>query len=93
MRLYESREKALACLEKIRQRGAALADSVISLGDEKYAVPSASQAGKVWIVDTRRETCACPSYQELNLFHSHDDLPVRCKHIWAVVFWKKGGCQ
>lgn len=91
MRLYKTREAALAGLERVRQRGADLANAVVSLGDGKYATPSTSEPGKTWIVDMHREVCGCPSYRELNQFQDHKRPPIRCKHIWSVVYWKQRG--
>jgi hypothetical protein len=67
------------------QRGLALARekraAIKALVGTKYLVPSASDNGSAYVVDTKIEACSCLDWMKLG---GHD-RPHRCKHLWAVI--------
>jgi transposase len=46
----------------------------------KYLVPSATENAGGYVVDTEAATCSCPD---------HETRAVRCKHLWAVAYFRK----
>jgi hypothetical protein len=91
MRGYKSREIALGKLMERRERGETLAHSVIISPQRQgiYYIPSSSDPRDIYTVDMTQEICNCPDWIHLNtpLNESLGQLS-RCKHIWAVVFYK-----
>lgn len=46
----------------------------------RWLVPSQTNAGSGYVVDAEQHTCSCPD---------HEDRGVRCKHIWAVAYFRQ----
>jgi transposase len=67
-----------------RERGLALAKSKATrfrhIAGGKYLVPSAQDGGAGYVVDTEAGACTCPD---------HEERAVRCKHLWAVEFFRQ----
>jgi transposase len=66
-----------------RARGQALAQSkgkrFRHIVGSKYLVPSAQDGAAGYVVDVEAGQCSCPD---------HEERAVRCKHLWAVEFFR-----
>ena len=72
------------------KRGLALArtmkDRIKPLeGTRKWTVPASSNNGSTYVVDPIAETCACDDWAG----QGGHERPFRCKHIWALDFWRQ----
>lgn len=70
-------------LDARQQRGAALAKEkgrhIRHVAGAKYLVPSATGTAG-YVVDAEAGQCTCPD---------HEDRGVRCKHLWAVSYYRQ----
>jgi hypothetical protein len=72
-------------MEARQQRGLALVQSgkrsrIKPLAGSTWLVPSATNNAGGYVVDADKGTCTCPD---------HEDRNVRCKHIWAVAYFRQ----
>ena len=65
-----------------RAEGIAKNGGICSLGDNRYAVPSAKNNGEPYIVDRSVGTCSCPDYRK-NIFDT-SRTGWKCKHRIAA---------
>jgi len=67
-----------------KERGLALVKAkgkrIKSIAGAKYLVPSAADGTGGYVVDVEAATCSCPD---------HETRAVRCKHLWAVEFFRQ----
>jgi transposase len=70
-------------IDSRRERGFALAKGkakrIRHIVGAKYLVPSASENAAGYVVDVEAGQCSCPD---------HETRAVRCKHLWAVEFFR-----
>lgn len=67
-----------------QERGLALvtgkAKRIKHIACAKYLVPSAQEGAGGYVVDVDAATCSCPD---------HETRSVRCKHLWALSYFRK----
>jgi transposase len=67
-----------------QQRGLALVQGkgkrIRHIAGAKYLVPSAQDGSAGYVVDVEAATCSCPD---------HETRSVRCKHLWAVSYFRQ----
>ena len=87
---YKTQAEAQAAEARLQGRGATLAPLVQPHGDGKYLVPSSDPAHPdPYTVNMRLEVCDCLYFAVLNQDRDPHTLPIRCKHLWSVVYWKQ----
>jgi transposase len=73
-----------AAVDARQERGLALVKGkgqrIKHIAGAKYLVPSATENAGGYVVDVEAATCSCPD---------HETRAVRCKHLWALSYFRK----
>lgn len=73
-----------ATVDARQQRGLAIARAksarIKHVAGSTWLVPSQTNPSGGYAVDVSRQTCSCPD---------HEDRGVRCKHLWAVAYFRQ----
>ncbi|HEY3817056.1 MAG TPA: transposase [Polyangiaceae bacterium] len=73
-----------AAIDPRQEKGLALAKGkrarIRHIAGAKYLVPSATENSGGYVVDVEAEECSCPD---------HGERGVRCKHIWALFYFRQ----